>query len=180
MSKGVRNVSEMTQDELREMTRDELAVMLHETLLKVGECGEAVELAKNELAIKERDKEVSKYASENQRLRDEYDKVVGVVNGMNEVLQDVLGIQYAGARSQKDLEKMCRAFIAREALPPEEPISVAAWLINMKNERETTGFERAVLSMGERKRSERYSVAELRQIAEHLLVYCGKGAEKDE
>ncbi len=55
-------------------------------------------------------------------------------------------------------------------LPPE-PIQCAAMLIERSFEYETSAVQRA-FGAGEKAKAKYYSVDELRQIAEHLLVYC--------
>lgn len=55
-------------------------------------------------------------------------------------------------------------------LPPE-PIQCAAMLIERNFEYETSPIRRA-LGAGEKAHEKYYSADDLRQIAEHLLVYC--------
>lgn len=55
---------------------------------------------------------------------------------------------------------------------PFDPLECANYLINATYERETNGIERAFHNLPEKVNSDRYTVDELEQIAEHLLVYC--------
>lgn len=53
-----------------------------------------------------------------------------------------------------------------------DPIEVAQMLINATYERETNAMERAFYKCGDTETVQRYSINDLEQIAEHLLVYC--------
>lgn len=53
-----------------------------------------------------------------------------------------------------------------------DPIEVAQMLINATYERETNAMERAFYKCGDTETLQRYSINDLDQIAEHLLVYC--------
>ncbi len=56
------------------------------------------------------------------------------------------------------------------------PIEVAEKLINAESEYETNIIQRA-FGAGEKEKYNIFSVSELRQIAEHLLVYCNHNSE---
>lgn len=73
---------------------------------------------------------------------------------------------------EKQLETM-------ESLPVE-PMEVAKLLINSKYEYETSEIQRRLLNKGDTETCERYTIDELEQIAEHLLIYCkhNKGCEE--
>lgn len=55
---------------------------------------------------------------------------------------------------------------------PFDPLECANYLINATYERETNGIERAFYNLPDKVNSDRYTVDDLEQIAEHLLVYC--------
>ena len=57
------------------------------------------------------------------------------------------------------------------------PIEVAEKLINAESEYETSSIQRA-FGAGEKRRYNIFSASELRQIAEHLLVYCNHNSEE--
>ena len=59
---------------------------------------------------------------------------------------------------------------------PESSIECAAFLINAAFEYKTNNVQRA-FGAGEKAWAKQYSVSELRQIAEHLLVYCQHNEE---
>lgn len=60
---------------------------------------------------------------------------------------------------------------------PLEPIDVASMLINARVEYETSSLQRA-FGAGEKALADKYSDDDLRQIAEHLLVYCNYNSEE--
>lgn len=63
--------------------------------------------------------------------------------------------------------------------PPTEPIKVADFLINAEGEYEHNSIAKALC--GEDKGTYRiFDIGELRQIAEHLLVYCNHNGEAEE
>lgn len=62
---------------------------------------------------------------------------------------------------------------------PFDPLECANYLINATYERETNGIERAFHNLPEKVNSDRYTVDDLEQIAEHLLVYCRHNREDE-
>lgn len=62
---------------------------------------------------------------------------------------------------------------------PFDPLECANYLINSTYERETNGIERTFHNLPEKVNSDRYTVDDLEQIAEHLLVYCKHNKESE-
>jgi LemA protein len=60
-----------------------------------------------------------------------------------------------------------------------ELIEVAQMLINSTYEYESSTLEKALFKCGETRTTERYSIDDLEQIAEHLLVYCKHNREDE-
>lgn len=60
-----------------------------------------------------------------------------------------------------------------------DPIEFAQMLINATYERETNAMERAFYKCGDTETVKRYSINDLEQIAEHLLVYCKHNREDE-
>lgn len=60
---------------------------------------------------------------------------------------------------------------------PINPIEVAQMLINATFEYEANNLEKALFKCGDTRTTERYSIDDLEQIAEHLLVYCKHNRE---
>lgn len=61
---------------------------------------------------------------------------------------------------------------------PSEPIKVAEMLIYAKGRRKTNGFERAFSNTPDIVYYDIYSKSDLRQIADHLLVYCNNSEDE--
>lgn len=83
--------------------------------------------------------------------------------------------------AKKERDSHIAAERGRETLPdspPENPMDAAAWLINAKGKRSTNAVARFFGGKGEYEYYDIYSIADLRQIAGHLLVYCN--AAEDE
>lgn len=62
---------------------------------------------------------------------------------------------------------------------PFDPLECANYLINATYERETSSLERAFAKTPDKVNSDRYTVDDLEQIAEHLLVYCKYNKESE-
>lgn len=76
---------------------------------------------------------------------------------------------------QKQIDELSDSIIEL----PGSPIECAALLINAGFEYNTNNIQR-VFGAGEKTWINRYSVSELRQIAEHLLVYCAHNEARDD
>lgn len=63
---------------------------------------------------------------------------------------------------------------------PIDPIEVAQMLINSTYEYESSTLEKALYKCGDTRTTERYSIDDLEQIAEHLLVYCKHNKNSEE
>ena len=62
---------------------------------------------------------------------------------------------------------------------PFDPLECANYLINATYERETSTLERGLKGLPDKVNSDRYTVDDLEQIAEHLLVYCKHNKESE-
>lgn len=62
---------------------------------------------------------------------------------------------------------------------PFDPLECANYLINATYERETSSLERAFAKTPDKVNSDRYTIDDLEQIAEHLLVYCKHNKESE-
>ena len=63
---------------------------------------------------------------------------------------------------------------------PFDPLECANYIINATYERETNGIERTFHNLPEKVNSDRYTIDDLEQIAEHLLIYCKHNKECEE
>mgnify|MGYP000756261933 CR=1 FL=1 len=77
-----------------------------------------------------------------------------------------------------ELEKKLSGKIDGMVKLPLEPVDAASMLINARIEYETNSLQRA-FGAGEKALADRYSDDDLRQIAEHLLVYCNHNSEDE-
>lgn len=61
---------------------------------------------------------------------------------------------------------------------PFDPMEVANYLINATYKRETNSIERSFYKTTDEVDEDKYSIDDLEQIAEHLLVYCKHNKEE--
>lgn len=177
---------------------------IEELQFEVEKYHKSFENAKNE-----RDCQIAEYQKKIEELTAENDRLKGEVDGMNyQEKQDKTNNFYGiYAHSAKDLTKddllMFLGILTKELIAngvdfryemekelkvwdikikgdenitnflPTEPIKVADMLINVMHEPCAS-----VLSFG--KPYSMYNISELRQIAEHLLVYCNHNGEAEE
>lgn len=126
---------------------------------------------------KERDCQIAKYQNTAEKDKTELERAKTTINQIDEILEELFGVAH-------DVEKP-GAFkeILREKVNekisnflPTEPIKVADMLITAKGESEP-------LHIGNDTFKDTYrifDISELRQIAEHLLVYCNHNKEEQE
>ena len=112
------------------------------------------------------------------------DKISELENIINHKLGnwDKLGITYQeilDMKAENDLLKQRIAELESKEIVdlPFDPLDTANYLINATYERETNGIERVVQNLPKKVNSDRYTVDELEQIAEHLLIYCRHNKE---
>ena len=112
------------------------------------------------------------------------DKIAELKNIINHKLGnwDKHGITYQeilDMKAENDLLKQRIAELESKEIVdlPFDPLDTANYLINATYERETNGIERVVQNLPEKVNSDRYTVDELEQIAEHLLIYCRHNKE---
>lgn len=76
------------------------------------------------------------------------------------------------------LQKQNNELNEKIILLPDTPIECAMFLISARFDYETNSLQRA-FGAGEKEWLNLYSVSELRQIAEHLLVYCNHNEDTE-
>ena len=77
-------------------------------------------------------------------------------------------------------QQKCEKLESKETLDlPFNPLEAANYLINATYERETNSLERGLKGLPDKVNSDRYTVDDLEQIAEHLLVYCKHNKESE-
>lgn len=114
------------------------------------------------------------------------DKIAELEHIINHKLGDwdKLGITYQeilGMKAENDLLKQRIAELESMETSelPFDPLECANYLINVTYERETSSLERGLKGLPEKVNSDRYTIDDLEQIAEHLLVYCKHNKESE-
>ena len=79
-----------------------------------------------------------------------------------------------------ELEEKCNFETDRLVKLPFNPLETANMLINATYRRKANGFDRLHCCEGYELETDMYSVDDLEQIAEHLLVYCKHNREDEE
>ena len=80
----------------------------------------------------------------------------------------------------RELKKHIAELESKETVDlPFDPLECANYLINSTYERETNSLERGLKGLPEKVNSDRYTIDDLEQIAEHLLVYCKHNKESE-
>lgn len=120
---------------------------------------------------------------ENCTIEELADKVVQketIINQIDSILERIFGVTRGMYITPNDFEEMLKEKIESgktiSDFLPAEPIKVADALINAKGEYECNAIERA-FSGTDKRTYYMYDTSELRQIAEHLLVYCNANME---
>ena len=127
-------------------------------------------------AKKERDCQISEYKTELERAKN-------TINQIDEILEKLFGVRHDVVDKPDEFKKILAGRAKGDVTDffPTEPIKVADMLINAKGEYEHNPLVKSIC--GKDKGTYRiFEISELRQIAEHLLVYCNHNgeAEKDE
>ena len=82
--------------------------------------------------------------------------------------------------SAVEWQQKCEKLESKETSElPFDPLECANYLINATYERETSSLERTFAKTPDKVNSDRYTVDDLEQIAEHLLVYCKHNKESE-
>ena len=109
---------------------------------------------------------VQQYADEYYNKCIDYAKQIAELESELEVKENLLKIKNGLLNNNDDL--------------PDDPIEVAQMLINLTYEYELSDLEKALYKCGDTRTTERYSIDDLEQIAEHLLVYCKHNKEEQD
>lgn len=103
------------------------------------------------------------------------------INQIDYILEKLFGVRYDTVDKQDEFEKILHERIKGNVTDflPTEHIKVAEMLINAEGEYEHNPIAKKIC--GTDKGTYRiFDVSELRQIAEHLLVYCNHNKEEQE
>lgn len=124
-----------------------------------------------------------------EELKKQLDRSQTTINQIDEILKDLFGATFEICETKEDfdgykrfLEKNIKAAAISDFLPTE-PIKIADMLINATYTRQKGSMEKALhKAFGNNSDTvieNVYSESELRQIAEHLLVYCNHNEEAE-
>lgn len=113
----------------------------------------------------------------------EINKRETAIEQIDRIICELFGIAHNGYEYSDDFKELLRenSAVGKTVVDflPTEPIKVADMLINAEGEYEHNPLAKALC--GEDKGTYRiFDVSELRQIAEHLLVYCNHHKEEEE
>lgn len=134
-----------------------------------------------EYAKKERDCQIAEYQSKIEKDKTEIERVKNTINQIDEILEKLFGVRHDTVDKPDEFEKILSERVKGNITDflPREPIKVADMLINAEGEYERNPIEKAFC--GTDKGAYRiFEVPELRQIAEHLLIYCNHNKEEEE
>ena len=114
------------------------------------------------------------------RLQDELSKTYDILMETEEEAQEQIAELESELEVKDNLLKIKNGLLGNSDDLSTDPIEVAQMLINATYERETNAMERAFYKCGDTETVQRYSINDLEQIAEHLLVYCKHNRESEE
>lgn len=123
----------------------------------------------------------TKYAEEYvNSLKNELDRSQNTITQLDEILSELFGVTHDAEKPNefKDVLRDKAKGNISDFLPTE-PIKVADMLINTKGEYEHSSIAKAFCRT-DKGTYRIFDVSELRQIAEHLLVYCNHYKEEEE
>lgn len=134
-------------------------------------------------AKKERDCQIAEFQSRTEKDKTELERAKTTINQIDDILEKLFGARHDTVDKPDEFEKILKQKVENYNTIADylcdEPISVAQTLISAKRSYE--------LSAEEKKRSglekgyyHIFDVSELRQIAEHLLIYCDHNGEVEE
>lgn len=115
---------------------------------------------------KERDCQIAEYQNRVDKDKTELERAKNTINQIDDILEKLFGVRHDTIDKPNEFEDVLRDKICEkvEYFISERPIEVADVLIK------ETG--KSCL--------DKYSISDLRQIAEHLLVYCNHNGESGE
>lgn len=136
-----------------------------------------------EEAKKERDFQVAEYKNRAEKDKTELERAKNTINQIDEILEKLFGARHDTFEKPDEFEKILKqkaeSYNEIADYLCDEPISVAQTLISAKRgyelseeEKQRSGLEKGYYHI--------FDISELRQIAEHLLVYCNHNGEVEE
>ena len=133
-------------------------------------------------AKKERDCQIAEYQNRTEKDKTELEIAKNTINQIDDILEKLFGVRHDVGKPdefEKILKQKAESYNTIADYLCDEPISVAQTLISAKRsyelsaeEKQRSGLEKGYYHI--------FDVSELRQIAEHLLIYCNHNKEEEE
>lgn len=126
----------------------------------------------------------AKFNQETEKIKCENERLKTTINQIDGILEELFGVKHDAVK-YGEFEQFLRDKVTEKAsnFLPAEPIKVADMLISAAYTRKKGDMEKALhkaFGNNEDTFTESvYSVSELRQIAEHLLIYCNHNEEDE-
>lgn len=123
------------------------------------------------------------FTDEIEKLKKELNIKQNAINQIDSIICELFGVAHNGDTYSDDFKELLRekSSVGKTVVDflPTEPIKVAGMLINAEGEYEHNAIAKAFC--GTDKDTYRiFDISELRQIAEHLLIYCNHNKEEEE
>ena len=118
--------------------------------------------------------------NEFKKLKCELDKTYNQLMEVEKESQERIAELESELEVKDNLLKIKNGLLGNNDELPTDPIEVAQMLINSTYEYELSALDKALYKCGDTRTTERYSIDDLEQIAEHLLVYCKYSRKEDE
>lgn len=113
-----------------------------------------------------------RFKDEITQLKHDLDKTYNQVMEVEKETQEHIAELESELEVKDNILKINSGMLENNDKLPTDPIEVAQMLINATYEHEPSTLEKAFFKCGDTRTTERYSIDDLEQIAEHLLVYC--------
>lgn len=128
-----------------------------------------------------RDCQIAEYRNRTEKDKTELERAENTINQIDDILKKLFGVRHDTVDKPDEFEKILteKAKGNVSDFLQTEPIKVADMLINAEGEYEHNPLVKAIYK--EDKGTYRiFDIGDLRQIAEHLLVYCNHHGEVEE
>lgn len=135
----------------------------------------------------ERQETATKYAEEYvDGLKNDFDRSKNTINQIDDILEKLFGVRHDTVDTPDELEKILTDMVKGSTTDffLTEPIKVADMLINATYTRKKGDIEKvfykAFGNNSDMVKENVFNISDLRQIAEHLLVYCNHNGGAEE
>lgn len=106
------------------------------------------------------------------KLKCELDETYNQIQKTEKDAQEKIAELESELETKDNLLKIKNGLLGNNDELPTDPMEVTQMLINSTYEYESSNLEKLLYKCGDTRTTERYSIDDLEQIAEHLLVYC--------